>query len=89
VNNTQPLVSIISFCKDRIQTIRRSAESVLGQSYRNLEFVVQDGASTDGTVEGNDEGFELGKLLGSLEGTKDGRVVGNKEGMEVGLGTEK
>lgn len=51
VNNTQPLVSIISFCKGRIQTIRRSAESVLGQSYRNLEFVVQDGASTDGTVE--------------------------------------
>lgn len=47
----QPLVSIISFCKDRASTIRRSIESVLGQSYRNIEFVVQDGASTDGTLE--------------------------------------
>jgi glycosyltransferase involved in cell wall biosynthesis len=47
----QPLVSIICFCKDRAVTIRRSIESVLSQSYRNIEFVVQDGASTDGTVE--------------------------------------
>lgn len=47
----QPLVSIISFCKDRASTIRRSIDSVLGQSYRHLEFVVQDGASADGTLE--------------------------------------
>lgn len=47
----QPLVSIISFCKDRASTIRRSIDSVLSQSYRNIEFVVQDGASTDGTLE--------------------------------------
>ena len=47
----QPLVSIISFCKDRHSTIRRSIESVLNQSYQNLEFVIQDGASTDGTLE--------------------------------------
>jgi len=46
---TPPLVSILSFCKDRASTIRRSVDSVLGQSYRHIEFVVQDGASTDGT----------------------------------------
>ncbi len=47
----QPLVSIICFCKDRASTIRRCIASVLNQSYRNIEFVVQDGASTDGTLE--------------------------------------
>lgn len=47
----QPLVSIISFFKDRAATVRRSIDSVLSQSYRNIEFVVQDGASTDGTLE--------------------------------------
>jgi glycosyltransferase involved in cell wall biosynthesis len=47
----QPLVSIISFCKNRQASIRRSIESVLNQTYPNLEFVVQDGASTDGTLE--------------------------------------
>jgi len=47
----EPLVSIICFCKDRAATIRRCVESVLSQTYKNIEFVVQDGASTDGTVE--------------------------------------
>lgn len=47
----QPLFSIISFCKNRASTIRRSVDSVLGQSYANIEFVVQDGASNDGTLE--------------------------------------
>jgi glycosyltransferase involved in cell wall biosynthesis len=47
----QPLVSIISFCKNGAGSIRRSIESVLNQSYRNIEFLVQDGASTDGTLD--------------------------------------
>ena len=46
-----PLVSIICFCKDRAATIRRAVDSVLSQSYRHIELVVQDGASTDGTLD--------------------------------------
>jgi len=46
-----PLFSVICFCKNRASLIRRSIDSVLNQTYRNLEFVVQDGASTDGTLE--------------------------------------
>ncbi|HWE72305.1 MAG TPA: glycosyltransferase [Stellaceae bacterium] len=46
-----PLVSVICFCKDRVDLIRRGIDSVLGQTYRNIEFVVQDAASTDGTLE--------------------------------------
>jgi len=46
-----PLVSIICFCRNRAQTIRRCIDSVLAQTYANIEFVVQDGASTDGTLE--------------------------------------
>lgn len=47
----EPLVSISCFCKNSARTIRRSIESVLGQTYRNIEFVIQDGKSTDGTIE--------------------------------------
>jgi glycosyltransferase involved in cell wall biosynthesis len=47
----KPLVSIISFCKNRVRSVQRSVDSVLSQSYRHLELVVQDGASTDGTLE--------------------------------------
>ena len=46
-----PLVSIICFCKDRAATIRRCVDSVLAQGYEHFELVVQDGASTDGTLE--------------------------------------
>src|SRR5438552_1692785 len=47
----QPFVSIFCFCKNRAATIRRCIESVLAQTYANCEFVIQDGASTDGTLE--------------------------------------
>jgi len=46
-----PLVSIICFVKDRASTIKRCIDSVLAQSYRNFELVVQDAVSTDGTLE--------------------------------------
>ena len=48
---TTPRVSVFLFCKNRAGTIRRSVESVLGQTYSDIEYVIQDGASTDGTLE--------------------------------------
>src|SRR4051812_40964183 len=47
----QPLVSIFCYCKNSASTIRRCIDSVLKQSYENIEFVIQDGASSDGTLE--------------------------------------
>lgn len=44
-------VSIITVVYNRMQTVYQSIDSVLNQSYRNLELVVQDGGSTDGTQE--------------------------------------
>ncbi len=46
----RPLVSIMMFCRNADRYIRSSVESVLAQDYANLEFVIQDGASTDGTL---------------------------------------
>jgi glycosyltransferase involved in cell wall biosynthesis len=46
-----PLVSIFCFCKNRAQTIRNAIDSLLAQTYPNIEIIVQDGASTDGTLE--------------------------------------
>lgn len=47
----QPLVSILLFCRNGAATVRRSIESVLAQTYPRVEYIVQDGASTDGTLE--------------------------------------
>lgn len=46
-----PLVSIICTCKNSKTYIRQCIESVLKQDYGNFEFLIQDGASSDGTVE--------------------------------------
>lgn len=44
-------VSIITVCYNRKDTIAKSIESVLGQDYPNLEYIIIDGNSTDGTRE--------------------------------------
>ena len=50
-NGEYPLVSVLSFVKNAARSIRRSIESLLAQDYPNVEIIVQDGASTDGTLE--------------------------------------
>ena len=44
-------VSIITSCYNRVQTIQGAIESVLAQDYPDIEFIVVDGASKDGSVE--------------------------------------
>lgn len=45
------LVTIITPCFNSEKTISRTIESVLGQKYSNMEYLIIDGASTDRTVE--------------------------------------
>ena len=42
-------VSIITTCYNREKTIAQAIESVLGQDYPDIEYIVVDGASTDGS----------------------------------------
>jgi glycosyltransferase involved in cell wall biosynthesis len=47
----EPLVSIILCVRNGLPHVREAVESVRALTYKNLELVVQDGASTDGTRE--------------------------------------
>jgi len=46
-----PRVTVITFCKDRAWCIEECVQSVLAQDYPNIEYLVQDGASQDNTLE--------------------------------------
>lgn len=49
--NNYPLISIITTVLNNKNTIESAIKSVLGQSYRNIEYIIIDGGSTNGTVE--------------------------------------
>ncbi len=44
-------ITIITACYNRAATLRGAIESMLAQDYGDVEYIVVDGASTDGTVE--------------------------------------
>lgn len=44
-------ISVVTVCLNTANTIKETVNSVLEQSYGNLEYVIVDGMSTDGTLE--------------------------------------
>lgn len=49
--NTSPLVSVLIPTYNRKQLLKRALDSVLKQTYKNIEIYISDNASTDGTFE--------------------------------------
>lgn len=46
-----PLITYITVVYNRADTIKRCMESVLRQTYANVEYIIIDGSSTDGTLQ--------------------------------------
>lgn len=48
---THPLVTVITVVRNDVAHIEKTLQSVLAQTYGHIEYIVLDGASTDGTRE--------------------------------------
>lgn len=46
-----PLITYITVVYNRVDTIKRCMESVFGQTYPNVEYIIVDGNSSDGTLQ--------------------------------------
>jgi GT2 family glycosyltransferase len=68
-----PLVSVVTVCRNAARFLPRAIASVKAQDYRNIEYLIQDGASTDRTrsvvaAEGLSGGFVSEPDLCALDG---------------------
>ena len=46
-----PLITVITAVLNGENTLERTIQSVIGQDYKNIEYIIIDGGSTDGTLD--------------------------------------
>ena len=44
-------ITIITATRNNVATIENTIKSVVSQSYRDIEYIIIDGASTDGSLD--------------------------------------
>ncbi len=84
LNSKKPLVSVITIVRNSRETIEKTILSVANQSYKNFEYIVVDGNSTDGTT---DILKKHNKLISKWVSEKDsGSIDASNKGVSLAKG---
>lgn len=51
IQKTKPILSVITVVYNNAKDIERTILSVINQTYKNIEYIIIDGVSTDGTLQ--------------------------------------
>ncbi len=79
-----PRISVVTVVRNSVITIEQAIKSVLAQDYENVEYIILDGASTDGTAEIiRNHANELGFWRSSPD---QGPIAAYNEGIERATG---
>lgn len=74
-----PKLSVITVVYNNVRDIERTLLSVIGQTYTNIEYIVIDGSSTDGTLE------VINRYSGKIQTLISERDKGIYDAMNKGL----
>ena len=50
-SNNKPMISIITAVFNGEKYLEQTIKSIINQTYKNFEYIIIDGGSTDGTLE--------------------------------------
>ena len=74
-----PLISIITVSKNSSKFIQETIDSVKNQKYKNIEYIIVDGGSTDGTID------IIKKNIESIDYAVSEPDLGNYDALNKGL----
>ena len=102
MTNQKALVSVIMSCYNSEESVEQSIESILNQTYENIEFLIMDDGSTDSTFEilnefakinenirifKNENNIGLTKSLNLLINYSNGEFIARQDADDISLKT--
>lgn len=86
MNKTQPLISVIVPCYNVEKYLHKCVDSILGQTYRNLEVILVDDGSTDSTPQLCDAYAKQDKRVKVIHKENGGLVSARNAGYDATKG---